>query len=568
METMELLEKYFDVAFAAPAGVKRLRELILSLAMQGKLVPQDPSDQPASELLKEIEAEKKRLVKHKKINISKNLAEIKKEEILHEIPIGWELVRLGTITNIVRGGSPRPAKDPRFYDGNIPFLKVADLTATQEMYLDKYTYTIKEAGLNKTRMVPPNTLMLTNSGATLGIPKICRFETTFNDGIAAFIFMNEGLHKPFFYYFLKSKTRWFLDIASRGQGQPNLNTDIIGETIVSLPPLAEQRRIVEKIDQLMCRCDELEKLQTERNQKRLIVHVAAKDRLLSAKDNTEFSSAWEFIYNHFGDLYSVKENVSELRKVILQLAVMGKLVPQDPNDEPASELLKKIEAEKQRLIKEGKIKKQKPLPEIKPVELPYKIPKSWIWCRVENVAQFITSGSRDWAKYYSSSGAIFVTMGNLSRENYSLRMEKVRYVKPPQNGEGTRTKLEEYDLLISITGDVGNLGLIPGNFGEAYINQHTCLLRLMPVCRNRYFPELMRTPLAQEQFNAPQRGIKNSFRLSDVGKIIIPLPPLQEQKRIVAKVDQLMTLCDQLEHKIEQTTGTQTTLLNAVMANL
>jgi type I restriction enzyme, S subunit len=289
---------------------------------------------------------------------------------------------------------------------------------------------------------------------------------------------------------------------------------------------------------------------------------------LTAKDSSEFSTAWSFITQHFGELYSVKENVVELRKTILQLAVMGKLVRQDPNDEPASELLRSIDLEKQRLVKEGKIKKSKPLPEIKPEEVPYDLPKSWIWCYVWDIAQVITSGSREWAKHYSDSGAIFVTMGNLSRGNYNLRMENIRYVTPPMDSEGARTKLEEHDLLISITGDVGNLGLIPNNFGDAYINQHTCLLRFMPTCQNRYFPELMRTPLAKSQFIAPQRGIKNSFRLGDVGEMIIPLPPLAEQGRIVEKIDRLMGMCDRLEGSIESAKGKQTDLLNALMSQV
>jgi type I restriction enzyme S subunit len=161
-----------------------------------------------------------------------------------------------------------------------------------------------------------------------------------------------------------------------------------------------------------------------------------------------------------------------------------------------------------------------------------------------------------------------MTMGNLTRGNYRLRMDTIRYAMPPEDGEGSRTKLEENDLLLSITGEVGNLGLIPPNFGDAYINQHTCLLRFMPVCRNRYFPELMRSPLARVQFDAPQRGIKNSFRLGDVGEMIISIPPLPEQRRIVAKVDQLMSLCDTLEQQIDAAAGKQAKLLNAVMAQI
>lgn len=144
-------------------------------------------------------------------------------------------------------------------------------------------------------------------------------------------------------------------------------------------------------------------------------------------------------------------------------------------------------------------------------------------------------------------------------------MDTIRFVTPPDDGEGSRTKLEENDLLISITGDVGNLGLIPPDFGDAYINQHTCLLRFMPVCRNGYFPELMRSPLAKRQYDAPQRGIKNSFRLGDVGEMIIPLPPISEQNAIVSKVEKLLALCDQLEAQISQNQTHAEQLMQAVL---
>jgi type I restriction enzyme S subunit len=166
--------------------------------------------------------------------------------------------------------------------------------------------------------------------------------------------------------------------------------------------------------------------------------------------------------------------------------------------------------------------------------------------------ELITSGSRDWAQYLASSGAKFVTMGNLSRGSYELRLDNMRYVNPPKNGEGSRTKLEQDDILVSITGDVGNLGRVPKNFGDAYINQHTAMIRFLPLCRNRYFPEALRSPFAAKQFNEPQRGVKNSFRLSDLEELLLPLPPLAEQHRIVAKVDALMTLCDQVKALIQQ----------------
>ena len=238
---------------------------------------------------------------------------------------------------------------------------------------------------------------------------------------------------------------------------------------------------------------------------------------------------------------------ADLRKAILQAAVQGKLVPQDKNDEPASELLKRIQAEKTVLIKEGKLKKEKPLSPITQDEIPYDLPEGWVWCRVQEISLLITSGSRDWAKYYSDDGAQFIRMGNLSKDSFSLRLEKIQYVSPPQGSEGERTELAPGDILVSITADVGLLGLVPDGFGDAYINQHVALVRTSKLLERYYIPYAFLSPLCKEQFDFPQRGIKNSFRLTDLSYMLVPLPPLAEQQRIVAKVNELMALCDELE---------------------
>jgi type I restriction enzyme S subunit len=254
----------------------------------------------------------------------------------------------------------------------------------------------------------------------------------------------------------------------------------------------------------------------------------------------------ELLLAHFNRISDSPNAIPRLRSFILDLAVRGKLVEQDSKDEPASELLKQVLAEKNRLLKEGKIKKQSPLP---PVEstVPFDLPSGWSWVRLGNLSQLVTSGSRDWAKFYSTDGAIFVRMGNLSRDSYQLRLDNIQRVTPPTDSEGARTRLEEGDILISITGEVGLLGLIPPNFGEAYINQHTCLVRSMERLRGLYLPELFRSRFAQSQFDEPQRGLKNSFRLTDVTQFLVPLPPLAEQRRIVTRVSELMAICNQLE---------------------
>ena len=273
----------------------------------------------------------------------------------------------------------------------------------------------------------------------------------------------------------------------------------------------------------------------------------------------------EHLLTHFDRIADAPDAIPRLRRFILDLAVRGKLVEQDPNDEPAAELLKRIAGEKARLTKAGEIKKTKVLPLISEDHVKFEIPKSWSWCRLGSLSKFVTSGSRDWAKYYSQEGAIFIRMGNLSKEHYRLRLDQIQHVKPPSDGEGTRTRLEADDLLISITGDVGMLGLIPENFGEAYINQHTAMVRLVDEMKGRYLAELFRSPFAQDQFNAPQRGLKNSFRLTDITQFLVPLPPLAEQHRIVAKVDELMALCDRLEASLAARDEIRRRLLDALL---
>ena len=178
-------------------------------------------------------------------------------EWIGEIPEHWEIKKIKHLSHVVRGGSPRPAGDLRYYVGNIPFMKVADITKDDKIYVDKCEYTIKEAGLSHTRMIKPNTLLLTNSGATLGVPKINTFDTTFNDGIAAFLNLDISLDIIFAYYSLKARTQYFIDSASLGIGQPNLNTDIIGSTYLLVPPIYEQQIIVDFLNEKCADVDAL-----------------------------------------------------------------------------------------------------------------------------------------------------------------------------------------------------------------------------------------------------------------------------------------------------------------------
>jgi type I restriction enzyme, S subunit len=392
-ETILLLEKYFDVAFAAPDGVKKLRELILSLAMQGKLVPQDPSDQPASELLPLIKVEKDKLVEEGKFKSLESEQIDEENSTLFQIPKNWVWCRLDDVAAIARGGSPRPIKsyltdDP---DG-LNWIKIGDSNRGQ-IYITETKEKIRPDGLSSTRMVFPDDLILSNS-MSFGYPYIMKIQGCIHDGWLLLRTPKDWVNKLFLYYlFLSSHAKDSFRKAASGAVVQNLNADKVRHLFIPLPPLAEQRRIVAKIDELMARCDELEKLRQVHAQKQITVHTAALNQLLTAKDHNDFKTSWHFITQHFGELYSVKANVTELRKAILQLAVMGKLVPQDPNEQPASELLNAIGLEKNRLVKEGKIKASKPLPEIKLEEVPYDLPTNWKWVRVIDIVDVGTGST-------------------------------------------------------------------------------------------------------------------------------------------------------------------------------
>ena len=308
---------------------------------------------------------------------------------------------------------------------------------------------------------------------------------------------------------------------SKGVAYPAINDERLSMALVPIPPVSEQRRILKQL---------LEILPT------IQMYDITHQRLEKLNDTFP----------------------AQLKKSILQDAVQGKLVLQDPADEPASALLERIRAEKEQLIKEGKIKRDKhesvifrrdnsyyeKVDEIERCiddELPFEIPESWGWCRLKSLTENITSGSRDWAKYYSTTGAAFLRMGNLSKNSFDLRLEHIQRVTIPSKAEGTRTSLQSGDLLFSITGDVGMLGLIPDGFEKAYINQHTAMIRFLPEMRNKYIPYLLLTDYAQKFYNANQHGIKNSFRLDSIGELLVSIPPEKELFRILQRISLVLS---------------------------
>jgi len=566
-----LLERHFDTAFAAPDGIQKLRELILTLAMQGKSVPQDPKDQPASELLKAIEVEKQRLVKEGKIKQPKPLPAITAEELPYKLPDGWEWVRLHDY-GIWKSGTTPSRTNSSYYGGDIPWVKSGEVkqgkivetseTITQEA--------LKSCSLDLNSI---GSVLVAMYGANIGEVGVLEIEATTNQAVCA-CKPYLGIDNIFLVYLLTSLKQNFIGQGA-GAAQPNISREKIIHTIVPLPPLAEQRRIVAKIDRLMARCDELEKLRAERNHKRITVHTAALDRLLTAKESSDFSTAWRFITQYFGELYSVKENVAELRKAILQLAVMGKLVPQDPTDEPASELLKAIEAEKQRLVKEGKIKQSKPLPEIKPQQVPYELPKGWNWVRLGDISQIIGGFAYKSNLFKTEGTRQVLRLGNIRPDLIRLNENPV-FIDDSLGELTSELCLLKNDILITMTGTRSKHDYLytvrveenPMNGVLLYLNQRVGAIRLFSDAR--YMNLALKVEILKDAIFSSATGSANqaNIGINNLREWIVPLPPLTEQHRIIAKTDRIMALCDQLDEQIDAATSKQTTLLNAVMTQV
>ena len=561
---MELLKKHFDTALESPNGIKKLRELILTLAMQGKLVSQDPKDQPASEFLKEIQAGKERLIIKGKIKKQKELPPIKPEEVPYEVPGGWVWTRLSLIGQIVGGGTPSMSKK-EYWGGQILWVSPKDMKSN-DIFDSEMKITQLGVDNSSAKIIPIDSIITVGRSGILKrkLPvAINKVECSLNQDMKAVIPYYKGISTYLQAMLFGLEPIILKKFVKFGMTVHSLRYDEFALMPIPIPPLAEQKRIVAKIDELMALCDKLEAQRKARNDKRLAVHTSAIIRLQTAADKNDFDTSWQFISRHFDALYSVKENVAELKKTILTLAMQGKLVNQDPNDQPAIELLKKIQAEKERLIKEGKIKNQKELPPIKPEEVPYEVPEGWVWTRLGNVGETQTgttprNGDNDsyGVDYpFIKPADIFSNFVNYNNEGLS-ELGVRKYGRLAKAGSS---------LMVCI-GTIGKTNIIEKDCSfNQQINSITPSNGLSP-----YFIQLF---LKSSFFQEKAWYLSSSTTLAILNKgkwesIEVALPPLAEQKRIVARIDELMALCNKLENQIDQATAKQTALFDAVLAEV
>ena len=482
-----------------------LKKSILQYAMQGKLVPQDPNDEPASELLKRIKAEKEQLIKDGKIKKEKPLPPITQDEIPHDLPQGWEWVRLGNIGDWGSGSTPNKSRYAYYLNGNINWLKTGDLN---DGYITEIPQKITELALKETsvKIKPIGSLLIAMYGATIGKLGILKIPATTNQACCACVAFSGIEIKYLFYYLLAERD----NLKKRGAGaaQPNISREKIIAYLFPLPPLSEQKRIVEKLEEILSLVEEYgknEEILSEMNQKL----------------------------------------PKQIRQSILQYAVQGKLVEQNPQDEPASELLKRIKAEKEKLIKEGKIKKEKPLPPITQDEIPYELPQGWVWVRLANIINYnIGRTPPRKESIYWNNDYNWVSIADMIDGQYiTTTKEKVSQYAFDNSFKGHIVPKET--LIMSFKLTVGKVSILGINsfHNEAIISIYPIIDNNNSM-RNYLFRFL---PLISQNGNTKTAIKGNTLNTESINNLLVPLPPLAEQKRIVAKVEELMNLVNKLE---------------------
>ena len=506
---------------------EQLKASILQRAMEGKLVPQDPNDEPASELLKKIKAEKEKLIKEGKIKRDKNETEIfrgddglhyekfqdgsvKQVDVPFEIPESWEWVRFNNIASILRGGSPRPIKDflTDSIDG-INWIKIGD-TEKSGKYITDTREKIKKSGLSKTRLVKKGSFLLTNS-MSFGRPYILKIDGAIHDGWLSISDFKSSITEDFLYYFLLSRVAYsqFLQLIS-GAVVKNLNSEKVASIFIPIPPLNEQARITQKIEQALSQVDDYHEL--------------------------------------FNTLRKLNNSFPEkLRKSILQYAMQGKLVPQDSADEPVEVLLERVREEKQKLFAEGKLKK-KDLQE----SIIYQdddnsyyenCPKTWAKVSLATISKITSGGTpkTNITEYYNGE-ILWLTPADLSKAQSKYYLDiSLKSITRLGLENSSAQLVKANSIVYSSRAPIGYINIVP----KQYTTNQGCksLTPYLVIVKWLYF--------AMKYATTDIKKIASGttfleISASKLGDFYIGLPPLREQERIAKKIERLWNKVDSL----------------------
>ncbi len=557
MNADRMLAHYERIA-DAPDTVPRLRRFVLDLAVRGKLVDQDPNEEPAAELLKRIAKEKARLVKARESRREKSLPEIESDDVPYEIPYGWEWTRIREITS--NRGQTVPDCDFTYID----------VTA-----INKEIGCIEGAKVISASEAPSRARKIVRKGDVLyscvrpyllNIAIVEREISPVPIASTAFAVLNgfELVLPRYQWIVLRSPVMvTSVEEKMRGQAYPAINDSDFALLLFPLPPLAEQHRIVAKVDELMALCDRLEVARIEREAMRDRLSASSLARLDAPDpDPMVFRNHAAFALEYLTPLTTRRDQIKALRQTILNLAVRGKLMAQNPNDESASELLKRIAADRVRLEKTGSIKRSKPLPPVDTTDAPFNLPAGWAWARFPEVGTFGRGKSKHRPRndpiLYNDGKYPFIQTGDIARSGGLVETYSSLY---NDAGLAQSTMWPAHTLCITIAANIADSGILA--FDACFPDSVVGLITHDSISA-RFFEYFIRTAKGDLHEFAPSTAQKN-INLGILTEVLIPLPPLAEQHRIVARVDELMALCDRLETSLTTSDNTRSRLLGALL---
>ena len=544
MNAVHLLT-HFDRIADGPDAVPRLRRFIFDLAVRGKLVPQDPNDEPASELLKRIAVEKARLIEAGEIRKPRELGRRDAITVLFEIPQSWQWIRLDSVGAIIGGGTPSANEAVNFAEPGqgIPWLTPADLGRHSELFISRGSRDLTEKGLQSSSatLMPGGTVLFT-SRAPIGYVAIAANPISTNQGFKSIV-----PYVPDCSRFIALALECFapeIDEKAPGTTFREVSGKIVAGVPFPLPPLAEQHRIVAKVDELMALCDRLKAARTGRETTRNRLAAASLARLNApVPDPAAFRNDAAFALDNLTPFTTRPDQIKALRQTVLNLAVRGELVPQDPSDEPVSELLKR------RRVAVSKVG-------------PFELPDSWAWASVGAVAASRLGKMLDKAK---NKGTPRKYLRNINVRWFDFDLSDLLEMRF-EDSELPEFALREGDVLICEGGEPGRAAVWDDREPDIYFQKAIHRVRFLDFVDSDYFVKTLRASADDGRLAEyyTGTGIKH-FTGKGLATYSFPLPPLAEQHRIVARVDELMALCDRLEASLTTGDETRGRLLESVL---
>lgn len=548
--TLETFFEMFDQFADTPDAVAKMRELVLQLAVQGRLVPQSSDDEPADALAVTISEDRAAFVKARSLARQRVLAPVAMDQYPFDLPSRWRWTRLGNLCRVQAGFAFESAAFVQGESG-MPMIRIRDITKdrTQVNYVGEY---------REEFLVDAGDYLVGMDG-NFTVSKWRGPRALLNQRVSRLQWYSQHLEPSFFALAAQYRlselqgTKAYTTVDHLSSGQ-------IENVVVPLPPLSEQKRIVAKVDELMALCDRLKAQQQERETRHASLARASLARFADAPTSANLN----FLFH---DSYSI--DPADIRKSILTLAVQGKLVPQDPNDEPAIHDLEQIEDEKRALIDARKLRPNLVSEISQTRDLQYELPESWRWFRLGDVAFFQEGpGIRNWQ--FRNHGIKLLNVQNIVDGH--LVLDNTNRFISAEEFEATyrHFAVEPGDILFASSG--ASWGKATWFVDPGYtVMLNTSMIRLKfysQRCVDAYLLLFLRTEFFKRQMEIQLVGIQPNFGSTHLGRVYIPIPPLAEQRRIVAKVDELMALVDALETQLATARTTAEKLMEAVVAEL